>query len=45
PMPRGGSPNGGRGAGAVYRLGRLTASYVHFYFPSCPQAIAALFKP
>ncbi|KTB64287.1 cobyrinate a,c-diamide synthase [Pseudomonas syringae] len=45
PIARGVSPNGGRGAEAVYRLGRLTASYVHFYFPSCPQAIAALFKP
>lgn len=45
PIARGVSPNGGRGAEAVYRLGRLTASYVHFYFPSCPRAIAALFKP
>lgn len=45
PIARGVSPNGGRGAEAVYRLGRLTASYVHFYFPSCPPAIAALFKP
>ncbi|WP_439849728.1 cobyrinate a,c-diamide synthase [Pseudomonas syringae] len=45
PIARGVSPNGGRGAEAVYRLGRLTASYVHFYFPSCPQAVAALFKP
>ncbi len=45
PIARGVSPNGGRGAEAVYRDGRLTASYVHFYFPSCPQAIAALFKP
>jgi len=23
----------------------MTASYVHFYFPSNPQAIAALFAP
>lgn len=45
PIARGVSPNGGRGAEAVYRLGRLTASYVHFYFPSNPQAVAALFKP
>lgn len=45
PIARGGSPNGGRGAEAVYRLGRLTASYVHFYFPSNPQAVAALLKP
>ncbi len=45
PIARGVSPNGGRGAEAVYRLGRLTASYVHFYFPSSPPAIAALFTP
>ena len=29
---------------AVYRLGALTASYVHFYFPSNPQAAASLFR-
>jgi cobyrinic acid a,c-diamide synthase len=28
----------------IYRLGSLTASYFHAYFPSCPDAIAALFK-
>lgn len=27
---------------AVYRAGALTASYFHAYFPSCPQAAAAL---
>ncbi|MDY0014170.1 MAG: cobyrinate a,c-diamide synthase [Rhodocyclaceae bacterium] len=27
---------------AIYRQGRLTASYVHFYFPSNPAAVAAL---
>lgn len=34
-----------RGAGgeAIYRHGRLTASYMHFYFPSNPVATAALF--
>lgn len=32
------------GAGeALYRHGSLTASYLHFYFPSNPAAIAALF--
>ena len=33
-----------RGAGgeAIYRRGRLTASYMHFYFPSNPAAVAAL---
>lgn len=30
---------------AIYRRGRLTASYVHFYFPSNPAAAAALFLP
>ncbi|MGF6593983.1 cobyrinate a,c-diamide synthase [Pseudomonas sp. 2835] len=45
PIARGQSPNGGRGAEAVYRQGRLTASYVHFYFASNPQASAALLCP
>jgi cobyrinic acid a,c-diamide synthase len=27
----------------VYRVGRLTATYIHFYLPSNPQAAAALF--
>jgi cobyrinic acid a,c-diamide synthase len=45
PLARGVSPNGGRGAEAVYRVGRMTASYVHFYFPSNPAAIAAVFRP
>jgi cobyrinic acid a,c-diamide synthase len=38
------SPLGGPGE-AVYRAGRLTASYVHFYFPSNPAAAAALLRP
>jgi cobyrinic acid a,c-diamide synthase len=29
---------------AIYRRERLTASYVHFYFPSNPDATAALFS-
>jgi cobyrinic acid a,c-diamide synthase len=33
----------GRAGEAIYRRARLTASYVHFYFPSNPQATAALF--
>jgi cobyrinic acid a,c-diamide synthase len=45
PIARGHSPNGGRGAEAVFRQGRMTASYVHFYFPSNPRAIAALLAP
>ncbi len=35
----------GKGGEAVYRRGRLTASYVHLYFPSNPAATAALFQP
>ncbi|MFY9327942.1 MAG: cobyrinate a,c-diamide synthase [Georgfuchsia sp.] len=35
----------GREGEAIYRIKRLTASYVHFYFPSNPQAVAALFSP
>ncbi|PKO35323.1 MAG: cobyrinate a,c-diamide synthase [Betaproteobacteria bacterium HGW-Betaproteobacteria-7] len=34
----------GRAGEAVYRRQRLTASYVHLYFPSAPQATAALFS-
>jgi cobyrinic acid a,c-diamide synthase len=33
----------GRNGEAVYRRGRLTATYLHFYFPSNPGAVAALF--
>ncbi len=33
----------GRDGEAVYRVGRLTASYVHFYFPSNPAAVAEMF--
>ncbi len=29
---------------AIYRHGRLTASYMHFYFPSNPEATARLFR-
>lgn len=32
-------------AEAVYRQGQLTASYLHFYFPSNPEASARLFLP
>ncbi|GAB4350147.1 MAG: cobyrinate a,c-diamide synthase [Immundisolibacter sp.] len=35
----------GRPGEAVYRAGRLVASYVHAYFPSNPAAVAALFAP
>jgi cobyrinic acid a,c-diamide synthase len=30
---------------AIYRQGRLTASYMHWYFPSNPAATARLFLP
>lgn len=33
----------GRGGEPVYRVGSLTASYVHYYFPSNPRAVAKLF--
>ncbi len=37
----------GRGRGvteAVFRRGSLTASYIHWYFPSAPEAAARLFE-
>jgi cobyrinic acid a,c-diamide synthase len=36
-------PRGAAGE-CIYRVGSLTASYFHAYFPSCPAAIAALLK-
>ncbi|MBC9250227.1 cobyrinic acid a,c-diamide synthase [Pseudomonas alcaligenes] len=45
PLARGTSPNQRPASEAVYRLGRLTASYIHFYLPSNPQAAAGLFLP
>ena len=42
PLVRATTPEG-RGGEAIYRCGSLTASYVHFYFPSNPLAIAWLF--
>jgi cobyrinic acid a,c-diamide synthase len=38
-------PNGGTTGEAVYQQQRLTASYIHFYFPSNPGAVAQLFLP
>jgi cobyrinic acid a,c-diamide synthase len=35
----------GRGGEAIYRVGRLTASYMHCYFPANPAAAARLFLP
>ncbi|MCQ4307663.1 cobyrinate a,c-diamide synthase [Pseudomonas stutzeri] len=45
PLARGECPNYKRTAEAVFRQGRLTASYIHFYLASDPHAAAALFKP
>jgi len=45
PLARGVCPNGKPLAEAVFRLSRLTASYIHFYLPSNPEAAAALFQP
>ncbi|MBS1160197.1 MAG: hydrogenobyrinic acid a,c-diamide synthase (glutamine-hydrolyzing) / cobyrinate a,c-diamide synthase [Proteobacteria bacterium] len=42
PLTRACTPEG-RSGEAIYRQGRLTASYVHFYFPSNPPAVARLF--
>jgi cobyrinic acid a,c-diamide synthase len=44
PIRHGCDPNGVQGE-AVYRDGRVTASYIHFYFPSNPSAAARLFLP
>lgn len=45
PALRGRNPNGGATAEAVYRVGALTASYIHFYFASNPLAAARMFLP
>jgi len=43
PLTRSYSQSGREGE-AFYRHKRLTASYMHLYFPSNPQATAALFS-
>ncbi|MDA8363577.1 MAG: cobyrinate a,c-diamide synthase [Gammaproteobacteria bacterium] len=45
PIARGACPNGGTTAESVFRIGRITASYIHFYFPSQPDAAGRLFAP
>lgn len=45
PLARGTCPNGKPVAEAVFRSGRLTASYIHFYLPSNPGATARLLAP
>ena len=39
------NPNGAPSREAVYRQGRLTASFAHWYFPSNPQAALRLLLP
>lgn len=39
------NPNGAPSREAVYREQRFTASFVHFYFPSNPEAALRLFLP
>ncbi|QPF75436.1 cobyrinate a,c-diamide synthase [Roseateles sp. DAIF2] len=43
PIARASNPNGGKAAEALYQQGPLRASYLHHYFPSNPQAVAAFF--
>lgn len=45
PIARASPRRHGRPGENIYRLGRLTASYVHLYFPSNPDAAARLFLP
>lgn len=45
PIANGKCPNGSRISEGVYQNDRLTASYIHFYFPSNPEAVAQLFSP
>ncbi|MGX5725027.1 cobyrinate a,c-diamide synthase [Metapseudomonas otitidis] len=45
PLVRGLCPNDKPVAEAVYRIGRLTASYIHFYLPSNPRAATELLRP
>jgi len=45
PIAQGKCPNGGPLREGVYQHKRITAAYIHFYFPSNPAAIAPLFLP
>ena len=45
PLAQSTNPNGGPSSEAVYRDRRFTASFVHFYFPSHPDAAQRLFLP
>ena len=45
PLAHATNPNGAPSREAVYRDRRMTASFVHFYFPSQPDAAMGLFLP
>lgn len=45
PLAVASNPNGGPSAEPVYRDRAMTASFVHFYFPSNPAAALRLFQP
>ena len=45
PLAYGKRQRGDQPGEAIYRLGRLTASYLHLYFPSNPPVAAKLFLP
>ena len=45
PLTQGRRQRDGQPGEAVYRIGRLTASYLHLYFASNPEAAARLFLP
>lgn len=45
PLATASNPNGAPSREAVYRDQRMTASFVHFYFPSHPEAAMRLFLP
>lgn len=45
PLVQAANPDGGPSREAVYRRGRFTASFVHFYFPPAPEAALRLFLP
>ena len=45
PVAQAQCPNNGPLSESVYQRQRITASYIHFYFPSNPAAIAPFFLP
>lgn len=45
PIGHASNPNDGPTTEAVYRRGRLTASFMHGYFASAPATVAALLQP